>query len=334
MIRNLIFNSARLKDMDIQYQILRQIEKYQTIIIHRHRRPDPDAVGSQLGLKNGLQAAFPEKNIYAVGKEITGLAWVGSMDIIPDSTYENALVIVIDTANVARIDDDRFKNGDKLIKIDHHPNDEPYGDLMWVEPGRSSCSEMVTFFLDDNIPLLLTDEAARNLYIGIVGDTGRFMYASTPETFIAVSKLYHFSIDYERVNREMSSISLVQARFSGKVYDEMKVEDHVGWITLTKAEIEAGHLGNEGTNFVVGMFGSIKEVLVWANFIENDDGSYRVRLRSKGPNVNEIAKLHNGGGHDMASGAKAKDQTEIDQIIKELKESANIFSTSLEKTAK
>lgn len=47
--------------MDIQEKILRQIEKYQTIIIHRHQRPDPDAIGSQLGLKAGLQATFPEK---------------------------------------------------------------------------------------------------------------------------------------------------------------------------------------------------------------------------------------------------------------------------------
>lgn len=311
--------------MDFQEQVLKQVEKYQTIIIHRHQRPDPDAVGSQLGLKAGLQAAFPEKNIYAVGKEITGLSWVGRMDKIADSVYENALVIVIDTANRDRIDDDRYKKADYLIKIDHHPNDEPFGDLMWVEPERSSSSEMVVYLLDGNAPLSLTEEAARFLYIGITGDTGRFMYASTPETFIAVSKLYHFHNDYSAINRQMSSISLVQARFSGKVYNDMKVEDQVGWITLSRAEIEAGHLGSEGSNFIVGMFGSIKEVLVWANFIENDGGTYRVRLRSKGPNVNEIAKLHNGGGHDMASGAKAKDLKEIDQIVSELKKAAADF---------
>ncbi|MFT8325021.1 DHH family phosphoesterase [Oenococcus sicerae] len=311
--------------MDIQEKILRQIEKYQTIIIHRHQRPDPDAIGSQLGLKAGLQATFPEKNVYAVGKEITGLTWVGSMDKVADSIYDNALVIVIDTANSVRIDDDRFNKGDALIKIDHHPNDEPYGDLMWVEPTRSSCSEMVTFFLDTNLPLQLTQDSARDLYIGLVGDTGRFMYASTPETLIAASKLYRFAIDFEKINRRMSSISLVQARFSAVVYGEMKVEDAVGWITLTRAEIEAAHLGSEGTNFIVGMFGAIKEVTAWANFIENDDGSFRVRLRSKGPNVNEIAKLHNGGGHDMASGAKAKDLAEIDQIVKELKTSTEAF---------
>ncbi|WP_439425923.1 DHH family phosphoesterase [Oenococcus alcoholitolerans] len=313
--------------MDIQEEIIKKIEKYHTVIIHRHQRPDPDAIGSQLGLKAGLQKAFPDKNIYAVGKEITGLTWVGQMDKVDDDTYKDALVIVIDTANAERIDDDRYKNGDYLIKIDHHPNDEPFGDLIWDEPQRSSCSEMVAYLLSDNDPLSLDKRSVRYLYIGICGDTGRFMYASTPETFIAVSRLYHYSalVDFDAINREMSSISLVQARFSGKVYQDMKVEDHVGWIVLTKEQIKAGHLGSEGTNFVVGMFGSIKEVVVWANFIENDDGSFRVRLRSKGPVISNVAKMHRGGGHDLASGAKAKDQDEISEIISQLKEGVRTY---------
>ena len=51
------------------------------------------------------------------------------LDEIPDETIQGALVIVCDTANEARIDDQRYHNGRKLIKIDHHPNEDPYGDL-------------------------------------------------------------------------------------------------------------------------------------------------------------------------------------------------------------
>ncbi|MCG4650705.1 hypothetical protein L0P02_12090, partial [Bifidobacterium longum] len=65
------------------------------------------------------------------------------MDEIESDVYDDALVIVTDTANAPRIDDRRFNNGDELIKIDHHPNDEPYGDLMWVRDDASSCSEMI-----------------------------------------------------------------------------------------------------------------------------------------------------------------------------------------------
>ena len=66
------------------------------------------------------------------------------MDEVPDNDYEGALVIVTDTANTPRIDDDRYDKGDFLIKIDHHPNDDAYGDLLLVDTSASSASEIVT----------------------------------------------------------------------------------------------------------------------------------------------------------------------------------------------
>ncbi len=304
--------------MDIQKKIIKKIKEFDTIIIHRHQRPDPDAIGSQLGLKEILQNSFPGKKVYAVGEEATGLNWVGSMDKISNNVYKNALVIVIDTANVDRIDDKRYKKGSFIIKIDHHPNDEPFGGLIWDEPKRSSSSEMITYLGINNASLSVNNRAARYLYIGIVGDTGRFMYSSHPQTFKAVSYLYKYDVNFNSINRKMSSITLAQARFSGLIYQKMGIKNHVAWIILTKKMIQEANLKSDGTNFVVGMFGSIEEVNVWANFIENNDGSYRVRLRSKGPSINQIAKKYHGGGHKLASGAKARDSNEIKNIIKDL----------------
>ncbi len=68
------------------------------------------------------------------------------------------------------MDDDRYTQGDFLIKIDHHPNEEPYGDLLWVNTEASSCSEMITE-LAIQCQLELDGEIARLLYAGIVGDT-------------------------------------------------------------------------------------------------------------------------------------------------------------------
>lgn len=101
------------------------------------------------------------------------------MDVITDDVYRGALVIVTDTANAPRISDARFSLGDQLIKIDHHPNDEPYGDLVWVNTNASSCSEIIVDFWQQHLAeLTMTDNAARLLYAGIVGDTGRFLYPS------------------------------------------------------------------------------------------------------------------------------------------------------------
>ena len=66
--------------------------------------------------------------------------------------------------------------------------------------------------------------------------------------------------------------------------------------------------------------GHIAQVKCWAIFVEQDDHSFRVRLRSKGPVINELAKRHHGGGHPLASGAKAADRDEVAQIVKELEE--------------
>ena len=127
-------------------KILQSIKEYETIIIHRHVRPDPDAYGSQGGLAEILKASFPEKTIYTVGKEEETLHFLRRLDRITDDAYNGALVIVCDTANEARIDDSRYKLGDKLIKIDHHPNVDQYGDLLWVDTNASSTSEMIYEF--------------------------------------------------------------------------------------------------------------------------------------------------------------------------------------------
>ena len=103
----------------------RKNKAYDTIIIHRHQRPDPDAIGSQVGLKEILKTNFPDKKVLATGVNEPTLSWIAEMDEVADQNYEGALVIVTDTANTPRIDDKRYTSGDFLIKIDHHPTMMP-----------------------------------------------------------------------------------------------------------------------------------------------------------------------------------------------------------------
>ena len=77
--------------MDNLTAILTAIKKYNRIIIHRHQRPDPDAIGSQTGLAEILRSSFPHKEIYMVGKDIPSFDWIGSMDEIDGDEYHNAL---------------------------------------------------------------------------------------------------------------------------------------------------------------------------------------------------------------------------------------------------
>ncbi|GAA3015177.1 DHH family phosphoesterase [Tetragenococcus solitarius] len=309
--------------MSVQEDILAQIKAYGTIIIHRHQRPDPDAIGSQVGLAELLRASFPSKQIYQVGGPTEGLDYLAEMQKIDEATYQEALVIVTDTANAPRISDDRYNLGAKLIKIDHHPNDEPYGDFIWVQDEASSCSEIIAdfwqLFPDE---LRMTKEAARLLYAGIVGDTGRFLYPSTSShTLRIAADLIDYGFDYAGLNRQIEQISKNVARLSGYVYQNLQVDESgAARVTFDNEMLAEFGVSDAQTSGVVPLPGTIEGVLAWAIFVQQPEGYYRVRMRSKGPAINEIAKRYHGGGHALASGANVKDLDQAQELYDEVKE--------------
>lgn len=305
--------------MTITTEILAMIKKYKRIIIHRHQRPDPDAIGSQCGLAEILRANFPEKEIYQVGGPVEGLDYLAAMDEISDDLYTGALVIVTDTANAPRISDKRYESGAKLIKIDHHPNDDPYGDLLWVNPKASSCSEIIADFAFTE-KLTVTENAARLLYGGIVGDTGRFLYpATTSHTLQVAAKLLEYGFDAAKLNRQIDQISLEVAKLSGYLYQNLQIDGNgAGYVILDQTILKKYGIKDSDTAALVPLPGTIETVLAWAVFVEQSEGYYRVRLRSKGPVINELAKRYHGGGHPLASGANAKDQAMCQEIYHEI----------------
>jgi bifunctional oligoribonuclease and PAP phosphatase NrnA len=304
----------------VKAEIIKAIGEFDTIIIHRHQRPDPDAYGSQMGLANIIKTSFPDKKVYSVGKQYHSFDWLGETDEVPDETYKNALVIVCDTANQPRVDDERYTTGKKMIKIDHHPNDDQFGDLMWVVPEASSTSEMIYELFESSDQLKINAEAGRLLYAGIVGDTGRFKYPSTSaNTFRVASKLAELDFSTSDVNTIESSIDLPMAKLSAYVYENITIEDSgAAYLVLNDKILKQFGLEKESTSAVVPLPGNIKQVITWAIFVQQKDETYRIRLRSKGPAINELAKEFNGGGHPLASGAVAKDDNDIKQVISKL----------------
>ncbi|MEG0782203.1 bifunctional oligoribonuclease/PAP phosphatase NrnA [Carnobacterium sp.] len=306
-------------------QILNEIKHYKTIIVHRHKRPDPDALGSQGGLVEILKASFPDKQILKAGGPVEGLQFLSEMDPVTAEDYKNSLVIVTDTANSPRISGDDYTLGGKLIKIDHHPNDEPYGDIVFVNTKASSCSEIIVDFYDyHKAELKLTDEGARLLYAGIVGDTGRFLYpATTSHTLQVAAELMTYSFSATDLNNELNVMSPAVALLSGYVLQNIEVNElGVGRVILTKECLAEFGVADSETAAVVSLPGSIEGVLLWGIFVEQPEGYFRCRLRSKGPVINEIAKRHHGGGHPLASGANAKDLAEVAEIMSEFDEAA------------
>ena len=304
-------------------QIIDKIEQYDTIIIHRHVRPDPDAYGSQIGLKRLLEANYPEKTIYAVGEHDHNLAFLDKPDEINDSLFKDSLIIVTDTANTDRIDDDRYKNGDYLIKIDHHPNDDVYGDLLWVDTNASSCSEMIYELFIEGQKLKgwnMSDAAARLLFGGIVGDTGRFLFPNASvRTFEVAGQLIQSNFDRTELFNGMYEKEPNLLHLQGYIYENFQIDENGAcYIKLSKELLEKFQVSVSDSSLLVGSLSSIKGVRAWAMFVEEQD-QIRVRLRSKGPIINELAKRYHGGGHPLASGATAYSWEEVDRVIEELK---------------
>ena len=306
--------------MEICQQILEQIKKYDTIIIHRHMRADPDALGSQVGLKELLQYNFPEKKIKVVGYDLPTLTWLATMDQVENDEFEGSLAIVCDTANTARIDDKRYLRAETIIKIDHHPNDEEYGDLVWIDTSSSSASEMIAIFAEEN-NLELSDNVAYLLTAGIIGDTGRFLYPSTSaRTLRIASHLRAFDFDYAGLTRKMDTISYKIAKLQGYIYDHLEVDENgVARVLLSQEVLKQFNVTDAETAAIVGAPGRIDSVSLWGIFVEQADGHYRVRLRSKIHPINEIAKEHDGGGHPLASGANSYSLEENEIIYQKLK---------------
>ena len=306
--------------MEICHQILEKIKAYNTIIIHRHMKPDPDALGSQVGLKALLEHHFPEKTIKVVGFNEPTLTWLAKMDQVEDTDYQGALAIICDTANTVRIDDKRYLNAETIIKIDHHPNDEVYGDLVWVDTNSSSASEMIALFAEAT-NLELSDYAAKMLCAGIIGDTGRFLYPSTSaRTLRIASQLREHNFDYAELTRKMDTMSFKIAKLQGYVYDHLEVDENgAARVILTQEILKKYDVTDAETAAIVGAPGRIDTVSLWGIFVEQADGHYRVRLRSKFVPINGVAKEHDGGGHPLASGANSYSLEENELIYQKLK---------------
>lgn len=305
-------------------QIIDTIKQYETIIIHRHVRPDPDAYGSQIGLKYMISHNYPEKRVLAAGAHDYTMDFLDFPDEVGDGDFEGALVIVTDTANTDRIDDGRYSDGAALIKIDHHPNDDNYGDICQVDTTASSSSEMVYELFTYGQAAenwSLPDRAARLLYAGIIGDTGRFLFPSTTQkTFDVAGELIKYDFDRNELHNGMYEMDRKLLHLQGFMYQNFEMDENgAAFVKITKDILAKFDVTPTDTSLLVGTLGNVKGIKAWVILIE-EEAEIRVRLRSKGPIINTLAKEFGGGGHPMASGAVAYSWDEAGQVITRLKE--------------
>ena len=320
-------------NFEIKKQILDKIKQYDRIIITRHFRPDGDAIGSTKGLAGILKLSFPQKEVYVLNEDSSQyLAFLGGEDApIDDEKYADALVIVCDTATTDRISNKKYALGKELIKIDHHIDVKPYGDLSWVEEERSSLCEMIAdFWLTFKDELKIDEEAATCIFTGMVTDSGRFKFSSVDgDTMRRAAALLDVGINTEWIYSNLNLDDFDVFKFEAYVYKKMKISKNgVAYIYVDKAMQKKFKLTNEQASNVVSYLDGIKGAIVWLAFIQNASGSIRVRLRSRFVTINALAEKYGGGGHDKASGATVHSKKEMKQMLSDADELVKNYKES------
>ncbi|MBQ1260986.1 MAG: bifunctional oligoribonuclease/PAP phosphatase NrnA [Clostridia bacterium] len=310
------------KEMQI---ILDKIKEYDKILIFRHFRPDGDAVGSTKGLARILKLTYPEKRIYLQNADFSDyLAFLGTEDaLLDDEEYKDALGIVVDTGTAKRISNQKYSLCRELIKIDHHIPLESYGDYEWVEEERSSSCEMIAHFYDTfRDELKIDTEAATYIYAGMVTDSGRFRFRDvSSETMRLAGVMLENNIDTDTLYAHLYLKDFESLKFEAFAHKKMKItENGVASLYITTKIMEDFGLSGEDASASVSYMDSIKGALIWIAFIENGDGSIRVRLRSRFITINALAEKYRGGGHACAAGATVYSRREANKLIKEADE--------------
>ena len=307
----------------IYKQIYKKIKQYDEIVIARHIGPDPDAVASQMALKESILQTFPKKKVYAVGLSVSRFKSYGPLDKVDFTTLNNPLLIVVDVPNIKRVDGIEGLNYKEILKIDHHPAEDIKGSVDYTDVSASSASQMIAKFIL-NTKMVLNTKIASNLFLGIVSDSERFVNKNTTsETFKVTSELIDaVNLDFTSLYEELYLRPISEIKFQSYLINNMNITDnHLGYLYIPLDIFKEYNVDVATASNIINNYNFIKEIIVWF-FVTYDEKTekYKVSLRSRGPIINEVASHFNGGGHKYASGARLASLDEMDDLIKELDE--------------
>ena len=290
--------------------IVKEIQTYDTIILHRHHKPDGDAMGSQIGLKHLLLENFPGKTIYVVGDNAETYSFMEDsvMDNIPDSTFDGSLSVILDCGGANMVSDARYTLAAKTVRIDHHLYSGSFTDVEVIDSDYESCAGMVAMMAMES-GWKLNNISAKSLYTGMVTDSGRFRYDKTSaNTFRVAAFLMEQKFDTEAIFRDLYADDFESKKIKAQfVLKTQFTANKVAYIYTTIQERE--ELGLSAFTVSRGMVNTMADIKgsgIWVNFTETEEGIL-CELRSNDLNINPIAVKYGGGGHAKASGATVAD---------------------------
>ena len=308
---------------NIDKQIIKKIKEYKDIVIARHVGPDPDAIASEVALRDIIKLNFEDKNVYAIGLGVSKFRFLGTLDKIDDVKKEEALLIILDLPEFGRVDGAEKDEYAYTIKIDHHPCDHQVCDIDLVDDQSSSTCQILASIVFNN-DLAMDVTSAENLFTGIVSDSDRFLLSYTsPQTFNIASRLLDdYNLDLTKIYNNLYARPLSERKFESFIINNITItENGFGYIKLANEDYKKYDVDANTASNMVNDLNHINELKCWA-FSSWDEKSkqFRINIRSRDIVINDIASQYNGGGHKFASGARLEKEEDVDKLFKALDE--------------
>jgi bifunctional oligoribonuclease and PAP phosphatase NrnA len=301
-----------------------------------HINPDPDALGSMLGLAEFLKAKGTKVVCSYGNVPFEHARWVDALPgadvLVPPNEFPRSpdVMVTLDCASMDRLGAllGVAKKAKELVWIDHHVSNEGLGTIPVIDPSASSTAEIVYRLMKrmgGDVPV----GAAAALYAGIVTDTGRFQYQSTsPETLRLAAELRTHAFDHARLAQAMfedNSVAYLRVLAIALGRLELVADADLVWTYLTQEDIGKEGIPMGETDDLIDVIRTAREADVAAVLKQQRDGRFKVSMRSRGDHdVASIAASHGGGGHRLAAGYTAK--TSVEESVRELIEALKASS--------
>lgn len=300
------------------------LEQSKSVLVVSHVDPDGDALGTQLAFASYLRKSG--KKVYLVREDeipekYRFLPGVNEIKHIHDimAGFKADTAVVLECPKLSRAGNIIKKLDDscRIINIDHHQDNDSFGEVNWVDLKASSVGEMV-FEMFEAVGYEIDETTALQLYTAILTDTGRFRYNSTSQRTMEIAgKLIKAGADPRSIcdqifyNLPLSTIKLVGHALNNAEFVSNNTICILSIGQETLRQKEARLSDTEGLAEYT-LFGQGVEVGILLK--EGHDGVTRVSLRSRGKvNVADVALQFGGGGHPCAAGCS------IEKNIKDAK---------------
>jgi len=300
-----------------QDQVVNELRAAEKLLLTTHENPDGDALGSLLAMDAILKqlgkdsVMFMSPDEFPLPWEYRGLEFEGLLGAPPEDVAERTIVF-LDCGNIDRMPVDFLQaDGLHILNIDHHHDNTRFGTVNLVCSVASSTAEMV-WRLAKELDVVITPEIADALYVGLVTDTGRFMYENTsPAAHQMAAELIEAGVEPHKIYRQLyEDLPFRRLQLLQRALSSIERHDD-GAITiahLTKDDYEqTGALETDSEGVVDHMRaveGTRVAVLVRELLSDDRDGMRKVSLRATDGtvDVSRVAREFGGGGHPQAAG--------------------------------